>query len=395
MPVREEAGREGAARGAAGEGTQRGLTPGGCGGCGAGRCLIASAALSRARSWLLGVVLAAWGSSAAAAGTGAGPRPVRAEPAAVEGLRVALSERCAAQVRSELLAGQRRTDGCGQDRELAGRALVRRGDAFGFVERREVDLTALRLVLGVARRCRQWPLRHPDRDVLRRTDVDDAGCRLRRYQGEVSLVFIDREGGRHELLPPVHTDRDGRVWLRFSALDRALRALGGGPLDGYARIELGAAGWAGHVDLAQLLRFRADWHMTWLLRGRGAPGLFAVRHPGHRGADEARTLAAEALLARQARDYERVEAGELSPRAFLERHPRSPYQRRVESWLRARSLAAQPAGASAAGEGAAVGDTAGERSDGEGTAGDTAAGEGSAASVGGGRRGGTIGGNGP
>jgi hypothetical protein len=288
----------------------------------------------------------------------------------VEGLGVALSERCGAQVRSELLAGQRRNEACGQDRELAGRALVHRGDVFGFVERREVDLTALQLVLGVARRCRQWPLRHPQRDVLRRTDVDDAGCRLRRYEGEVSLVFVDREGGRHEPLPPVHTDRDGRVRLRFSALERALRALGGGTLDGYARIELGAAGWAGHVDLAQLLRFRADWHMTWLLRGRGAPGLFAVRHAGHRGADEAQTLAAEALLARQARDYERVEAGELSARAFLERYPRSPYQRRVESWLRARSVAAQPAGEGSTGEG-------------------------STGRVGGGRRGGTIGGSGP
>jgi hypothetical protein len=347
-------------------------------------------------------MLALWGSGAAAAGVGEGPRPVRAEPAAVEGLRVGLSERCGEQVRTELALGQRRNDACGQDREVAGRALVRSRDAFGFVERREVDLAALRLVLGVARRCRQWPLRHPERDVLRRTDVDEAGCRLRRYQGEVSLVFIDREGRRHEPLPPVQTDRDGRVSLRFSALDRALRALDEGTLDAYARIELGAAGWAGHVDLEQLLEFRADWHLTWLLRGRGAPGLFAERHPDHRGVDDVRTLAAEALLARQARDYERVEAGELSARAFLDRYPRSPYHRRVESWLRARSTSAQPAGGTGSGERSAGEGSSGERSvGGEGSSGERSAeseessGEGSAASAGGGRRGGTIGGNGP
>jgi len=302
-----------------------------------------------------------------------GLRAVRAEAAAVEGLQVELSPRCGEQVRAELVAGRRVGDGCGQDREAIGRALVRARDAFGFVERRAVDLVSLRMVLGVARRCRQWPLRSPDRDVLRRTDVDAAGCRLRRHQGEVALVLVDREGGRHEPLPPLRTDRDGRVELRFTALDHALRVLGAGTLDDYARIELGEGGWAGHVDLEQLLRFRADWHRTWVLRGRGVPGLFAVRHPEHPDADDARTLAAEATLARQARDYERVEAGELSARAFLDRHPRSPYRRRVEVLLRARAMGAAPSEAQPSGASAG----------------------GAAAPSGGGRRGGTSGGNGP
>jgi hypothetical protein len=335
--------------------------------------LVAWAALSWARASLAGLVLALWSSSPAAAGSDR-VRPVQVEPKAVEGLEVELSTRCGALVRAELVEGQRRGDGCGRDREAAGRALVGRRDAFGFVERREVSLVELRLVLGVGQRCRQWPLRSPGRDVLRRTDVDRAGCRLRRYQGEVSLVLVDREGRRHEPLPPVRTDRDGRVVLRFAALDRALRALGEGALDDYMRIELGAAGWAGHVDLAQLLRFRADWHWTWLVQGRGAPGLFAVRHPEHPGADDARTMAAEALLDRQAREFERVEAGALSARAFLERYPRSPYRRRVESRLRVQPAGGQPGGGSAPGS--------------------TPAGD-SASAAGGGRRGGTSGGNGP
>lgn len=319
------------------------------------------------------LALGAPGSGLAAAGEGL--RSVRAPASVVEGLRALPSAPCGEQVRAELVAGRRRDGACGPDREAVARAVVHRRDAFGFVEQREVDLASLRLVLGEARRCRQWPLRSPGRDVLRRTDVATAGCRLRRYQGEVAMVLVDREGGRRQPLPPMPTDRDGRLELRFAELDHALRVLGEGTLESYARIELGDDGWAGHVDLEQLLRFRADWHLAWLLRGRGTPGLFAVRHPEHPGADDARTLAAEALLERQARDYERVEAGELSARAFLDRHPHSPYRRRVESLLRERSM---PAHAAEAQPSAGASATAG-----------------GAAPSGGGSRGGTSGGSGP
>ena len=60
-------------------------------------------------------------------------------------------------------------------------------------------------------------------------------------------------------LAPLTTDRDGRLVIRFASLDQALRALDQGELADYARIELGDEAWAGHVDLEQLLRFRADW----------------------------------------------------------------------------------------------------------------------------------------
>lgn len=329
------------------------------------------------------LALGAPGAGVAAASEGL--RSVRVEVSAVARLRALPSGRCGEQVRSELITGRRRDGACAQDREAVGRALVDRRDGFGFVEQRAVDLASLRLVLGEARRCRQWPLISPGRDVLRRTDVAAAGCRLRRHHGEVAVVLVDREGGRREPLPPMHTDRDGRLELRFAELDHALRVLGEGTLEGYVRIELGDDGWAGHVDLEQLLRFRADWHLTWLLHGRGTPGLFAVRHPGHPGADDARTLAAEALLERQARDYERVESGELSARAFLDRHPRSPYRRRVESLLRERSSGAREAPVDQPGAGA----TEGRSSEG------TSATAGAASPSGGGSRGGTSGGSGP
>lgn len=328
----------------------------------------------------LGLALGAPGVGTAAASEGL--RSVRVDASAVAGLRTLPSGRCGEQVRAELLAGRRRDGACAQEREAVGRALVRRGDGFGFVEQRAVDLASLRLVLGEARRCRQWPLISPGRDVLRRTDVAAAGCRLRRHRGAVAVVLVDRAGVRRQPLPPMPTDRDGRLELRFAELDHALRVLGQGTLEGYVRIELGDDGWAGHVDLEQLLRFRADWHLTWLLHGRGTPGLFAVRHPEHPGADDARTLAAEARLERQAQDYARVEAGELSARAFLDRHPHSPYRRRVESRLRERASGAHEGLAGQPGEGSS------------GTPG-TSATAGSAAPAGGGSRGGTSGGSGP
>lgn len=266
------------------------------------------------------------------------------DSAAVDGLKAEASGACGEQAREELRQGKRRDDRCREERQALGRAAVRARDAFGFVERQQVDLASLRLTLGLARRCREWPLRQPDRDVLRRPDVDQALCRLLRYQGEVSLVFIDPAGQRHQPLPPVRTDRDGRVTLRFAALDRSLRSVGAGSLDDYARIELGEAAWAGHVDLDQLLRFRADWHLAWVAAGRGTPGLFAVRHPEHPRGGDARTMTGEAQLARQLRDYRRVRAGELPADVYFERHVRSPYHRQLRVWLRTRDRSAAPGG---------------------------------------------------
>lgn len=293
------------------------------------------------RRAVLGLGLAFMGTGPAVGAPRRSLRAVEVPAAEVEALGVELSDRCRAQVRDELARGRRKDRGCAEDRALIGRAAVGTRDAFGFVERQQVDLTSLRLTLGVARRCRQWPLRQPRRDVLRRTDVAEAGCRLRRYRGELSLTFVDRAGRRSASLDPMRTDRDGRVTLRFADIDRTLRALGAGSLDDYVRIELGEAAWAGHVDLEQLLRFRADWYFNWVSRGRGTPGLFAVRHPEHAAASDARTMDAEARLARQLRDYERVRAGELPADAYFDRYVWSPYHRQLRVWLRTRRAEVQ------------------------------------------------------
>lgn len=287
------------------------------------------------RSLPLALVLVLAGSAPAHAGRDRALRSVEADLSEVAGLRVEPTERCRQQVLDELVEGRRHDDGCQDDRALAGRALVRWRDDFGFVEHRVVELSALRLVLGVARRCRQWPLRSPSRDVLRRTDVAAAGCRLRRYQGPLSLTFIDHRGRRSTPLPPLSTDEDGRIELRFASLDQALRALGHGELADYQRVELGDGGWAGTIDLARLLRFRAQWHLSWVRRGRGVAGLFAIGHPEHPEVDAARSMAADALLSRQEHDVQRVREGELTARDYLDRHPLSPYRLEVERWIRA------------------------------------------------------------
>lgn len=284
----------------------------------------------------IALVLGLVGPASARAGRGAGPelRPVKAELSTVAGLEVEPTAACRQQILDELVEGRRRDDRCRDDRALAGRALVRRRDAFGYVEHRVVELATLRMVLGVARRCRQWPLRSPDRDVLRRTDVAAAGCKLRRYQGPLTLTFVDHRGQRSTPLPALSTDEDGRLSIRFASLDRALRALGHGELRDYDHIEIGEAAWAGRIDLEQLLRFRAEWHMAWVRRGRGLPALFAIGHPEHPDADEARTMAADALLTRQHDDVERVRQRELTARDYLDRHPWSPYRFEVERWAR-------------------------------------------------------------
>lgn len=280
------------------------------------------------RCWLPRLCLVALVFPAAPADAAAWPqrtvRSVRATHSQVATLPPASSPECTDKVAAELSAGQRGS-GCGEASDAARRALVRRKDAFGFVERQRVDLVALRSVLGLAIRCRRWPLRTRERNVLRHNDAAAAGCRLRRYQGEVSLTFVDSEGVRSQPLPPVSADRDGRLTLRFAELDRGLRAVGAGSLDDYQRVELGLDGWAGQVDLQRLLGFRAQWHHVWIRQGRGLPGLFAVRHPDHPGADEARELAADAELARQHRDVERVEAQTMPARAFVDRYPWSPF----------------------------------------------------------------------
>lgn len=230
----------------------------------------------------------------------------------------------------ELAEGRKLEPECDEARRRAGRAAVRAGMSFGYVERRDVELRRIRLVLGRATTCRRWPLRDAAASVLRRDDVSEAGCSTRRARNPVAITLVPR-AGEAVTIEPLAPDGDGAVALSFSRLDLELRALGHGTLDDFIRIEIGEQAWAGTVDLEQLRSFRAQWHLAWVRRGRGVPGLFAARYPRHPGAEEARALDADANLQRQRRAADHVRDGHLTPRHFLQRYPDSPFRRVVES----------------------------------------------------------------
>jgi hypothetical protein len=235
---------------------------------------------------------------------------------------------CRERLIEELRTGTPEQPGCEADRRKLGRALASRM-RFGFVERSDVQLWAIDLVLGDATRCREWPVRREGRAVLDPRDVATAGCRQRRHRGPVAVTLVD-EAGERARLPALASDRDGRLRVTITEVDAASRAAGLGGLRHWRWIELGEGAWAGRIDLQKLHGFLADWHLRWVKQGRGVPGLFVVRHPEHAAAEEARALAVEARLARERADVDAVQAGRMSPRRFLSRHPGSVYRREVD-----------------------------------------------------------------
>lgn len=200
---------------------------------------------------------------------------------------------------------------------------------IGVVARRDVKLDRLELRLDEGRRCPRRRLPEPDGGVVTASAADGAGCRLYPYRGSLP-VFAVRGSEPPVQVLTLETELDGSVTLPFARVDAWLRAQGEGSLDGYQRLDLGRGAWAGSVDLVRLRQFLADWHFRWVSRGRGSPGLFAVRHPDHEQAAVAGEWAVESRIQRQERDHKRVEAGELSPAAFLERHVWSPFRDAVE-----------------------------------------------------------------
>lgn len=281
--------------------------------------------------WLFGSAVVASAATPARAKARA-PRAAVADPALLESAGAVLAgASCRDRLLDELRTGTGTTGGCEGDRHRLARALVRREHLrFGYVERRDVELWAVQLVLGEAMRCRQWPLRSSGRAVLDPRDIEGAGCRGRRYAGPVEVALVG-DDGRRAPLPALRSDADGRLRVVVSELEAAARSGGFGGLDRWRWVELGRGGWAGRIDLTRLQGFVTDWHLRWVKAGRGTPGLFAVAHPHHPGADDARALAVEAQVARQREDYAAVRAGRLSPRRFLARHPWSPFRREVEA----------------------------------------------------------------
>jgi hypothetical protein len=221
---------------------------------------------------------------------------------------------------------------CARDTMRAGRRRLRHAPTrFGVVVHRKVDLVGARLVVAQASGCREWPTssRGP---ILGEVDALAAGCRLRPYRGELALVVTDA-GGRRAEVARVHADREGVVRFRFADVDLAVREHGLGTLDDWTAIDAGHDGWGGRFDLRRLRGFLADWHFSWVRRGRGSPALFALRHRDHPRSDLAVDLALDASLARQQRDFASVERGVLPPATFLDRYVWSPMRHSVESML--------------------------------------------------------------
>lgn len=202
---------------------------------------------------------------------------------------------------------------------------------WGVIAYRRVGVTAARFTLESARRCKRVP-EPVGRDVVLDADAQRVGCRLRPWHGQVSLALRDASGQWIDL-PPMRSDRDGQLELRFADLDDALRVSDAGRLGDYVALRVGRGGWAGTYDLERLRGVQADVHAWWIGRGRGVPALFTVLHPSHPRARAIGELAVEARLARQEQDFAAIERGELLPSEFLDRHVWSPLRVRVAAML--------------------------------------------------------------
>lgn len=259
------------------------------------------------------------------------PEP-KGEAAAVDGADLvarALQEVpvgvCKETLEQELRAGRRSGPLCAmqRDRVLAALAKLEPRAAFGVVVQHRSTPQGATLILALARRCKRWPLQHPDRTVLNVADLQGARCHVERFSGPLSITARGRDGLRHEAIVDVIVSAEGHAVIDYAALDDAFKRLGFSGLDAFERLELGPGAWAGELDLARLRTALADAHFSWIARGRGVPALFAVRHPGHARVDEARAWAVEARLERERQDYRAVTRGDLAIQEFLERHPTS------------------------------------------------------------------------
>src|SRR5688572_20504799 len=162
----------------------------------------------------------------------------------------------------------------------------------GIVEFRDVDLQNVRLRLATPMRCRDGAPPAPDGT---RHDCDS-----RPYRDVVHLTF--EAASMRESYGPLEakTDRDGHLVLEFSALDEQLRSRGvSHGLSAFDTLVIGTNGWGGRIDLVRWRSSCALWHLEWVSRGRGAPGLFLRAHPKHERSGEIAEIAVEAQLARQ------------------------------------------------------------------------------------------------
>lgn len=270
---------------------------------------------------LVGGLLLVGGGAGAREPRGSGVRDPRA---AVEGLASPCREQIAAElVRGEVDAGV----ACEAERRLALHQQLRGGRTlagFGLVERVKVGLVEVSLLLSEARGCKRWPLRLPNRATLGLFEAKAAGCWIRRYTGPLAIAGVRPDGSRVAAL--VVEVVEGHLELDLARLVVSLDRRGLPDLDAFVRLEFGAEGWAGSLDLVAQRARLADAHAAAVQRGRGVPALCEVRNPGHAEADGVRALALTSSLRRQEADLRAVQRGELTPRRFLERHAWSPYR---------------------------------------------------------------------
>ena len=249
----------------------------------------------------------------------------RPEPAVAAG---PCQERITGELRrGEVSAGP----GCEVERQVAQRRqhqLARWRFGFGLVERTTPGLGEVSLLVSEGRGCTMWPLRQPGRATLGLYEIKQAGCWIRRYSGPLTITGVLPDGHKQPAIAVVQV-QEGRARVDLTRLAVELDRRGLAGLDGFVRLELGAGGWAGEVDLVAMRASLADHHADAVLRGRGVAALLPVRHPGHPRGDQIRALALKATLERQDADFKAVERGELAPYRFLERHAWSPYRRLV------------------------------------------------------------------
>lgn len=248
---------------------------------------------------------------------------------------VFLAEPCRSQVAAELRSGQMAASTCERERRLAQHRQMRgrrSREGFGLVERSRIELGHLALILSEARGCQLWPLRGIDRPVLGLADARASACWVRRYRGSLALAGVTADGRRVPRIATVEVDEDGRLDVDLGRLAIRLTRQGV-DFDALVRLELGADGWAGSVDLVAVRALLADWHASSVQRGRGVPALLVVRHPEHASAERLRGMALADSLHRQEEDYKAVQRGSLAPHRFLERHAWSPYRHLVAALL--------------------------------------------------------------
>lgn len=262
--------------------------------------------------------------------------PVRGEigAAAARAAATGLPEECRAEVEAALKTMQRPADErCRARLDMAAARLIEKArprPTFGIIERETVRLHSVGFVLSIAHHCERWPLRAAGQPSLDVGAAMAASCRVRRYQGPLQVSVRAPDGATLAVFT-AQSDLDGQVEIVFAEVEAILRARGRPGLAAFQALIFGANGWVGDVDLTTIRAQTADWHATWVSRGRGLPALFSPLHPEHAAGAAMRALALEAAIKRQAADAEAVRRGELSRRRFLERHAWSPYRTLVEA----------------------------------------------------------------